>query len=74
VSLRYSPYADDTVEKLGGSTIGIPTLAFFDGLSKASILRHVRRPGSDYAAITPIGILAGLNLASRRKFCAVDAS
>jgi hypothetical protein len=34
---------------------------------------RVRRLGIGYAAITPIRALAGLNLASRRKFCAVAA-
>jgi hypothetical protein len=37
------------------------------------MLRRDRRLGLGNAAITPIGALAGLNLASRRKFCAVAA-
>jgi len=36
-------------------------------------VRRVRRLGPGYAAITPIGTLAGLNLASLRKFWEVAA-
>jgi hypothetical protein len=62
----------DTVEKLGGSAIR-SRQSHFDGPSETTILPRVPRLGPGYAAIISISALAGLNLASRRKFCAVAA-
>jgi hypothetical protein len=50
-----------------------PVSRVFDGPSETTILQRVPRLGPGYAAIISIRALAGLNLASRRKFCAVAA-
>ncbi len=50
-----------------------PVSRVFDGSSETTILQRVPRLGPGYAAIISIRALAGLNLASRRKFCAVAA-
>ena len=50
-----------------------PVSRIFDGPSETTILQRVPRLGPGYAAIISIRALAGLNLASRRKFCAVAA-
>jgi hypothetical protein len=61
------PLKNSAVQRYG------PVSRVFDGPSKTTILQRVPRLGPGYAAIISIRALAGLNLASRRKFCAVAA-
>ena len=57
------PLKNSAVQRYG------PVSRIFDGPSETTILQRVPRLGPGYAAIISIRALAGLNLASRRKFC-----
>jgi len=59
------PLKNSAVQRYG------PVSRIFDGPSETTILQRVPRLGPGYAAIISIRALADLNLASRRKFCAV---
>jgi hypothetical protein len=61
------PLKNSAVQRYG------PVSRVFDGSSETTILQRIPRLGPGYAAIISIRALAGLNLASRRKFCAVAA-